>query len=173
MFRGVKTPRDSNGCWVCNVILIFAGKLTAINLASVASLGGKARGRTASRETQVTGGPTLAQWWAKDRNVGPMLSQCCSWSPVFFQAALELLACRQTWFPARAQKRWYIHGPTQAQRIPHWAVHITGIPQVITLSARGSSTDVRIWRLKASDSDVWRRSPRWKNKQISNGRMGP
>ena len=34
---------------------------------------------------------------------------------------------------------------------------------LLTLSARGPSLDFRIWRLNTSDSDVYRRSPHWKN----------
>ena len=36
------------------------------------------------------------------------------------------------------------------------------IINIFTLTARGSTLDVRIWRLQTSDSDDWSRSPRFK-----------
>ena len=37
----------------------------------------------------------------------------------------------------------------------------TAIIDILILSVRGPSFDVRIWRLKTSNSDGWRRYPRW------------
>ena len=40
---------------------------------------------------------------------------------------------------------------------------------VLSFTARGSTLDVRLWRLQTSDSDVWCRSPHCKSIHISYG----